>query len=420
MQKVRVTAKTVLVSAFRIEVEIDEGSEKKVLFFKSDVPFWEDAPLNDDYIAVALCHYCSNKKLDLFIDGSVTESVLRNLDEHIKIWSVWRPDLYSQVRIEARNAATDSPRRDKPAVMAFSGGLDACFSLAAHQAKWEGDPGRSIMLGILIVGFDIKEKEQSTIRLAYKSAKRILGAFGAGCAMIATNWQTDFCPDWRMGCDVGLACVLHTLADGYSRGIISADDSFLEELRDDPYSCNMTTNHLLGSYTFPVLLTGGTHTRLEKAGFACKYPVFLNNLRVCWQRLESGTNCGVCEKCVRTRLEMMVYGVEPDIFNQPMEERQIEQLDFKSEETFGYFEEIYMNFPKDNRYYNVIQKIYLEKKDSFNGIKKLTDEIIAKNREIKSIKDELNVLRNLKSYKITKPLRAFENEYNTIFCLKKD
>ena len=50
--------------------------------------------------------------------------------------------------------------------------------------------------------------------------------------------------------------------------------------------------------------------RLEKVRDLANWPTALEALRVCPARLEDGGNCGKCEKCLRTRLELLAAGVE--------------------------------------------------------------------------------------------------------------
>jgi len=400
-----ITAKTVYKSKTRLEVEVTEGNDKKALFFESNEPLWAVPPVMDDFAAVALCQYCSNKKADLFIDGTLTKSVLFHLDEFIKIWSNWRPDLFSPIKIGAKNITADTPNRKKPAVLAFSGGVDACFSLAAHQKKLLGVSSREIGLGVLIVGFDLKSDEKESIKIAYAGVKKALGAFGVPCAVIETNWQQSFCPDWLMGFAVGVSCVLQTLAGEYSAGIISSSFNYLQELKMQPHGSHMMINHFLGSYTFPIITTGGTHTRIERIGAIKAYPELIRNLRVCWQPEGGGTNCGVCEKCVRTRLEMMINRMEPDIFRLPMKPEMIEKMDLSYYIPFRYFEDIYLNFPKDHPLYAVIEKTYLRESQNHDKEASLVNRINTKNKEISLLKEEMIAIRNSKSYRITAPLR---------------
>lgn len=399
----KITAKTVWKSPGRLEVEVTAGEEKKKLYFESDRPLWPAPPETDNFAAVALCQYASGLGADLYVDGDLTESVICNLEEYTRIWANWMPEKFSPVRIEARNTIKDKPHRKKPAVMAFSGGVDACFALAMHNTDFLGANAKDIQMGILIVGFDIKRDHESTKRLAYKNAKHILGEFGADCATVETNWQDRFCRDWEMGYDVGVLSILHSLAGEYSAGVIANANSYFQELQRDPFGCNATTNHLLGSYTFPIVLTGGTHTRLERIEFLGRFPALMDRVRVCWQPLSEGINCGVCEKCVRTRLEMISCGLNPDIFNESMSEKHIEALTIQNRVQFMFFEEVYLNFPKQNPYYASVEKVYRAAKERNDPCgARLAEQDIA----VRRLQDEIKKIQSTKSYKAAAPLRA--------------
>jgi len=405
----RIIARTVKISDSRLEVRVLEGGTERVLFFASDQKLWPQKPMNDDHIAVCLSLYCANKKKDLFVEGTLTGSVLRNLDEFIKIWSIWRPDLYAQIRIEATRITGDTPGREKPTVLAYSGGIDAGFALAVHKSKLFYGSSRDIRLGVLMIGFDIQEYETSTLRLAHEGAKRVLDHFNTSCALLSTNWREDFCPDYKTAYPTGFAGSLHTLVNGYASGMIANSNSSVQDLRMSPHACHLSVHHLLGSHTFFIDTPGSAHTRLERLGVIAEYPVIINNLRVCWEALESGINCGVCHKCVRTRLEMEVYGLNPDIFNSPMKAEHIEQLEFHDYLTLCFLEEIYHALHKKHPLFETIEKVFeRERKNLEVTGDGLMSELDQKNGEIRAIKNEIAILKNTKAYRLAAPLRLFK------------
>jgi hypothetical protein len=55
---------------------------------------------------------------------------------------------------------------------------------------------------------------------------------------------------------------------------------------------------------------GGRFSRLEKVRDLASWPTAIAALRVCPTRLEDGANCGRCEKCLRTRLELLAAGID--------------------------------------------------------------------------------------------------------------
>ena len=114
-----------------------------------------------------------HKKADLYIDGTVNESVLRNLGEFIQIWSNWGGRTCFRWSAYGRKTLLRIRRTGKkPAVIAFSGGVDASFSLAAHQSKLLGATSREIGLGVLIAGFDLRLNLPQQIEQAYEHTGR--------------------------------------------------------------------------------------------------------------------------------------------------------------------------------------------------------------------------------------------------------
>lgn len=399
----KVVAKPVHISARRLEALVACENTEQTMYFESDSPLWERPPQYDDYIVAALSQFCAHKKCDLYVEGTVTQSMLRHADEFIKIWSVWRPDLFSQVQIRAKKVAADTPGRDKPAALAFSGGVDACFSLAAHKSGLLGASSREIGLGVQIVGMDLNEDRPEALLEANRSAKAILDSFGVPMAVISTNQRRDFCPEWKPSLGAALACVLHTLTNDYSAGIISGNYDYLRETDIGPDGVHTMFNRLLGSYTFPVVSTGGTHNRVERVGFLCGYPAVLKNLRVCLRPEGMGRNCGVCEKCIRTRLDLLVYGQEPDIFNRSVTPQDIEavKLDGLS---LVYYEDIFKQMSRSHPLFEAVEKVYQREKKEWDAhLRNLVD---LKNAHIANLQNENDAMKNSASYRLTKPLRA--------------
>jgi hypothetical protein len=52
-------------------------------------------------------------------------------------------------------------------------------------------------------------------------------------------------------------------------------------------------------------------SRLQKVQVLREWPVALDHIYVCISHTSGGTNCGRCEKCVRTKLHLLVAGVLP-------------------------------------------------------------------------------------------------------------
>lgn len=311
------------------------------------------------------------------------------------------------------NIIDDIPNRDLPAVLAFSGGVDAAFSLAAHKSKQLGWLNKEIELGVMIIGYDLKEDDPDAVANAYSAIQSTLNdQFGIPAIAIKTNWQQDFCPNWLMGFNVGVTSILHLFTSDYSVGIFSSDFSYLQELALEPYGSHMVVNHLLGSFTFPILSTGGTHTRLQKIQFLKEFPDLVGQLRVCWQNNSNGRNCGVCEKCDRTRLELIQSGIDIDIFEKPYDEERLRNITLSSKQPLMFYEDIFIS-AKEGSLVHEVSKVILDREGKkFDPSFDLDRQFHSKDKEIDHLNalvmkktNELDTVLESKSWRITKPIR---------------
>lgn len=324
-----------------VVVEVDTPRDVRLLELVSPEPVWEQPPVNLDFAAVALAQFAASEGCDLHLEGRVTESQLERLDEYLAIWSVWRPDRFRHVALTAdEEVALPSAGERGGAVMGFSGGVDAGFALAAHSSGILGRPSRPVDLGVLVVGWDLQHGDQEALRLARDAARRGLEEYGARLAVVSTNWKQELCNAWFLSYTTGLTSILHTFSGTHSAAIHATDHDYLSELRMPPYGSHMVINHLLGNPWFPVVSTGGTHRRIERLQFLGDHPVLLERLRVCYQPDAGGTNCGHCEKCVRTQLELRVLGLSQAAFPSPMTVDDLRNATINNPTVLMHFEDI--------------------------------------------------------------------------------
>ncbi|MDD3371430.1 MAG: hypothetical protein PHE27_06355 [Alphaproteobacteria bacterium] len=340
-----------------VSATTSKGSQ--YLFFKSNKNLWTKRFKTLDFALVAMSQYASANKLDLEIRGTVSRSQLSNIDEFLQIWSSWRPDLFHRISIKAKKIVEIPNDPKRKSVLLFSGGVDSSFSLAAHSAGILGHLSKKIGLGVLVVGWDLKHGDISARNIALEKAERVLKDFSADCAIVATNWQQDFCPIWFKGYNVACSSILQTLSERFSSGIFSNDFSYSQELRIGAHGSHIAINHLLGSNRFPIVTTGGTHTRLERIQFLKNFPVLIENLRVCYEENAGGNNCGVCEKCVRTQLELAANGINTkNLFTTPVDEDKIRRIDVHTGLRMIFLEELKEKLPSEHKFSAVLNEVY--------------------------------------------------------------
>jgi hypothetical protein len=126
--------------------------------------------------------------------------------------------------------------------------------------------------------------------------------------VVKTNWRQVVSEDWEQDFGAGLAACLSLFASVASIGLMGSDEDYAHFVL--PWGSNPITNHLLSSGSFRLVTEGGGLTRTQKVAAISKVPAVAERLRVCWQGPQTGHNCGVCEKCMRTKLNFLAVGGE--------------------------------------------------------------------------------------------------------------
>jgi hypothetical protein len=157
----------------------------------------------------------------------------------------------------------------------------------------------------MIHGFDIPVNRPDLFATSAEHARHILSEAHAGLSTVRTNWR-DYCVDWEMAHGFGIAAILHQYHATVACGILSADEAYNEEFF--PWGNSSVTNPFLSGISFPIRTCGRGYSRMFKIGEVAKLESARSHVRVCWEKLGSGLNCGVCEKCVATRLFFFVAG----------------------------------------------------------------------------------------------------------------
>lgn len=271
--------------------------------FDSSIP----APANDDcdsYLLATLMDAMKEGRR-LHIKGSVSKSLLSNLTEYQSAWHKWLPQQYSIIEIHADQHRSDAPPI-AGAVCAFSGGVDATFSVWRHHNKNCGHRTQNINFCTLVHGFDIPLQEKSAFQKASARAQATLTDLQITLFPVATNYREIATASWEHCCASALVAALSNLKHSAGTCIIGSSDPYNALII--PWGSNPITDHLLSSNSFIVMHDGASHNRNEKVSEISEWKEGVANLRVCWEGDIKDANCGICEKCVRTKLNFLAAG----------------------------------------------------------------------------------------------------------------
>ena len=236
--------------------------------------------------------------------GRLSVELIAALQEWADAWMFIRPDLYSPIQIKATDVAEiETParvNRQWSAAVAFSGGVDSLFAALTHQAATT-HLGRPAL--VLVHGFDIPLEASEGFEAAFASARTSADVLGMPLSWVRTNWRRDFCKHWTMEFACGVVSALTLWREDADRAVLGSDDGSGYSFDVFPWSSNPATNPLLGSPYFPTQTMGFACTRVDKAALVGSVEPLRGTVRVCWEGgVSSGSNCGRCEKCIRTAL----------------------------------------------------------------------------------------------------------------------
>ncbi len=267
-----------------------------------------------DFAVIAGVFTAMRKNRPLHILGPVSSNLLRNLEEFQEAWVTWLPKTYHIVPITAeQEVEVLDVGGEKQGVFAFSGGLDSTFSLLRHAQQKAGRRNIKPALAILVQGFDLPLGNDKALHTACQTAQSMLDVLNVPFAIVETNWKRDLCHHWQMEHVAGLAACLNQFNGIANVAVVGGDEGY--DKIDIPWGSNPVSNSLLSSGVMGLRTEGSGYKRTERLAFVAENSDMASKIRVCWESADTGRNCGVCEKCIRTQLNFRAIGMEPEGFD---------------------------------------------------------------------------------------------------------
>jgi hypothetical protein len=356
-----------------VTLDKDKGGQSRLWY---RFPASHSGLLSDtlDPFVVAALFTAMGEGSDLVVHGAVSPSLLRNLEEFMEIWAHWQPDKYRRIVIKPDEEREPlRPGEPSKALAAFSGGVDASFTVYRHRKGLAGRLERNVVAGVMVHGFDIPLEDKDAFALASRKAELILGSLDLELIPMATNFR-EINDKWYYTetHGAGVASCLLLLQGGYSYGLIGSTEPYNALVI--PWGSNPITDRLLGSDSFTIIHDGAAYTRSEKISTISKWPEALKYLRVCWQGEHKDRNCGQCEKCIRTILNFRVLGVDlPECFERDVSDSQILRLRNLGSVPLAYLDEVLATAKSRNlegSWINALQKCITRNRKASKGWRK--------------------------------------------------
>ncbi|HEU4325959.1 MAG TPA: hypothetical protein VFS21_22665 [Roseiflexaceae bacterium] len=293
--------------ARRQELRIERpGQPAMTIWFRTPLEYAGWLSERADAYAIIAVFTAMRAGAPAVVHGEVSPSLIRNLEEFQAAWASWFPQRYRVVELTAdvereRVGESDAGRT----LAAFSGGVDAAFSLYRHQRGLAGRRSRPVGAGLLIHGYDIPVADDTMFAPACARARRMTESLGVPLIPVATNYR-EVEPLWE---DVHMVCVgacLSLFEGAFDTALVGSSEPYRKLVI--PWASNPVTDHLLSSAGFRIVHDGAECNRIDKLTLLRDWEEAQQELFVCWEPTASGRNCCRCNKCVRTILNYRVMG----------------------------------------------------------------------------------------------------------------
>lgn len=282
--------------------------ESSVLWY--ELPILEGVPDDEDAEAFLMAAIMAGmtERRSVVVHGAVSRQLLSNLTEFRDAWHCWLPQQYARIDINVDQVRDPPPPQSNGgAIIAYSGGVDAAFSVWRHATSQLGFRTQPIKMCAMAHGLDIPLSDADAFQFASARAAEALKTLGVELVTVRTNLREIIHLDWEHTFATAVVSCLQQLKRLARVGIVASSEPYNSLVL--PWGSSPVTDHLLSSSSFAVMHDGAAYSRTQKVAMLAAWSPGCANLRVCWQVGSKGRNCGRCEKCLRTMLNFVANGL---------------------------------------------------------------------------------------------------------------
>ena len=295
----------------------DLPDQELVFEISGSTPEWPqgvDGPSADAFLAACFPLAAVHGETRVRIEGQPCPMLVEGLYTAHAWWTSWGGMPSPVPLIETLGGVTRRiPTAPRRAVAFLSGGVDSLHMLMRNRRLYNRDDPAYVHEALFIHGFDIgkraRDPENGRYRMMLRRLEPVVADLGLRLIQCRTNLRhlpskPDFWEHRHNG--AGLAAVGHSAVFGSAFLFIGASWPTTHQV---PWGSHPAIDNLFSSQRITVIHDGSRFSRLQKVRDLARWPTGLAALRVCPASAGPRANCGECEKCLRTRLELLAAGI---------------------------------------------------------------------------------------------------------------
>jgi hypothetical protein len=247
----------------------------------------------------------------VFVDGEICPELCNGLMTVMSLIRHWYGSERKLVRIEAKTRVNvPTPYTPERAGIFFSGGIDSLASLRMNRLNFPFEHPGSIKDGLLVYGLEVDQPQ--AFEYVVTSLSDI--AQDASITLIPIHTNIRYLDDdWVFYRDEFQGAILSAIAHAFRQRLTTVSIAATFDIANlGPWGSHPLLDPNYSTSDIRIRHDGVAFSRLAKTRLVAGWDVGLQHLRVCnkIQYYSPNTlNCGVCEKCIRTMLALLVLGV---------------------------------------------------------------------------------------------------------------
>lgn len=334
-----------------VKAEFVTGAGKRAVFFKTG-----DAILTPSSEAWFFLSLLPSMKLgvDFCLDAPISPRLLGAADRLSDIYCSWYADFHRAGLLDAA-PATIFPAPGQGVGVFFTGGMDSFYTLLKHRDE--------ITHVIFVHGIDVGLRDTRLRQQVSEMLSHVGQKFGMGVIEIESNirgFLEHYDIDWAVGHGDAFACTGHLLAPYFKRIYIPSSFTYANLF---PWGTHPLTDPLRSSEALEFVHDGNEAGRPQKAALLAKSDIALRFLRVCFHNVDSAYNCGQCEKCIRTMINLQAAGAlgRCTTFPDKLDLKQIRRLSITGDAGRAFLKEnlhALENRPEEKELYEILLRLY--------------------------------------------------------------
>jgi hypothetical protein len=253
---------------------------------------------------------------NLHIEGAGHPATCENFRTLSEIWRSWLPGHFDVVTCDfAAELEPDSHGNEiSKDLLLYSGGVDAAFTGLRRLRK-----GMDQDL-LTVHGMDYDLSNEARFDALMEKTSTFARSLSDTRIIVRTDAYTLY---HRYGVNIRGHHLTHSFALAGSaffhanrrRIILGADERLDRQFMMHPWGTNTATDFLFDDGRSAIVTDGDDCSRIEKLRYLRSSREALKALSFCWNRRLQPQNCGVCAKCLRTKLLFLAdNGEVPAIF----------------------------------------------------------------------------------------------------------